>query len=355
VITLRLFSEKPTSIPLSTAWYLADLGEARGRQELFTRQYPQRLKALREHALIESAVSSNRIEGVEVDQSRIATIVFGKSVLRDRDEEEVRGYREALDSIHTQGAKLPISEENILTLHRLTRGEIWDAGKYKEKDGDIIEKYPDGRSRIRFKTVHAAATPNYMRELVELYDDAIKERKIPHAVLMAAFNLDFLCIHPFRDGNGRISRLLLLLQCYHLGFEVGRYISLERLIEQNKERYYETLEQSSHGWHEGKHDSWPYINYILFIIKTAYKEFEDRLGRVKSPKGEKTGLVLRAIDRMQGPFRIAELRKECPNVSVDMIRSVLKNLRAKNQVECLGRGQSAKWRKTKNWQLGNTQ
>lgn len=355
MITLRLFSEKPTSIPLSTAWYLADLGEARGRQELFTRQYPQRLKALREHALIESAVSSNRIEGVEVDQSRIATIVFGKSVLRDRDEEEVRGYREALDSIHTQGAKLPILEENILTLHRLTRGEIWDAGKYKEKDGDIIEKYPDGRSRIRFKTVHAAATPNYMRELVELYDDAIKERKIPHAVLMAAFNLDFLCIHPFRDGNGRVSRLLLLLQCYHLGFEVGRYISLERLIEQNKERYYETLEQSSHGWHEGKHDSWPYINYILFIIKTAYKEFEDRLGRVKSPKGEKTGLVLRAIDRMQGPFRIAELRKECPNVSVDMIRSVLKNLRAKNQVECLGRGQSAKWRKTKNWQLGNTQ
>jgi len=355
VITLRLFSEKPTSIPPSTAWYLTDLGEARGRQELFTRQYPQRLKALREHALIESAVSSNRIEGVEVDQSRISTIVFGKPLLRDRDEEEVRGYREALNLIHKQGANLSISEETILTLHRLARGEIWDAGKYKEKDGDIIEKYPDGGSRVRFKTVPAAATLKYMRELVALYDDTIKNRKIPHAVLLAAFNLDFLCIHPFRDGNGRVSRLLLLLQCYHLGFEVGRYISLERLIEQNKERYYETLEQSSHGWHEGKHDPWPYINYILFIIKTAYREFEDRLGRVKSPRGEKTGLVLHAIDRMQGPFRVAELRKECPNVSVDMIRRVLKDLRSKKQVECLGRGQNAQWCKTKNWQLGNTQ
>jgi len=354
-MTLRLFSSDFKSIPASTAWYLSDIAEAKGKQELFTKQSPQRLKVLREHALIESAVSSNRIEGVEVDQSRVGTIVFGKPLLRDRDEEEVQGYRQALDLIHKQGAKLSISEETILTLHRLARGEIWGAGKYKEKDSDIIENYPDGRSRVRFKTVPAAATPNCIRELIELYNDAIKDRKTPHAVLMAAFNLDFLCIHPFRDGNGRVSRLLLLLQSYHLGFEVGRYISLERLIEQNKERYYETLEQSSLYWHEGKHDPWPYINYILFIIKTAYREFEDRLGRVKSPRGEKTHLVLLAIDRMPGPFRVAELQRECPNISVDTIRKVLKDLRSKKQVECLGRGQSAQWRKTKNWELGTTQ
>ena len=355
MMTLRLFFRKFEAVPASTSWYLADLGESRGRQELFTRQSPQRLKTLREHALIESAISSNRIEGVEVDQSRIATIVFGKSLLRDRDEEEVRGYREALDWIHKQGAKLPITEETIQALHRLARGEIWDAGKYKEKDGDIIEKYPDGSSRVRFKTVLAGDTSAYMKELVELYDDGIKERKIPPLVLLAAFNLDFLCIHPFRDGNGRVSRLLLLLQCYHLGFEVGRYISLERLVEQNKERYYETLEQSSHGWHAGRHDPWPYINYILFIIKTTYREFEERLSQLQSPRGEKTGLVLHAIDRVRDPFRIAELRHECPDVSVDMIRRVLKDLRAKKQVECLGRGQSAQWRKTNKWQLGNTQ
>lgn len=353
MMTLRLFSRKFESVPAATSWYLADLGEARGKQELFTRQSPQRLKTLREHALIESAVSSNRIEGVEVDQTRIATIVFGQPRLRDRDEEEVRGYRQALTLIHEQGAKLHVSEETVLRLHRLTRGEIWDAGKYKEKDGDIIEKFPDGRSRVRFKTVSAGDTSACMKELVELYGDAIDEHRIPPLVLLVAFNLDFLCIHPFRDGNGRVSRLLLLLQCYHLGFEVGRYISLERFIEQNKERYYETLEQSSQGWHEGKHDPWPYINYILSIVKMAYGEFEQRLGQLQSPKGEKTSLVLQAIDRTYAPFSVAELQHRCPNVSVDMIRRILKNLRAKNQIECLGRGQNARWQKTAKWQLGN--
>ena len=352
--TIRLFSQKFETVPASTSWYLADLGESRGKQELFIRQSPQRLKVLREHALIESAVSSNRIEGVEVDKSRVSTIVFGKPPLRDRDEEEVRGYRQALSLIHEQSTELPLSEKTILRLHRLTRGEIWDAGKYKDKDGDIIERYSDGRSRVRFKTVPASKTLDFMRELAEYYEDAIKDHKIHPLLLLAAFNLDFLCIHPFRDGNGRVSRLLLLLQSYQLGFEVGRYISLERLIEQNKERYYETLEQSSLGWHEGKHDPWPYINYILSIIKMAYREFEERLGRLQSPRGEKMALVIYTIDKALGPFRIAELQNECPNVSVDMIRKVLKNLRTKNRVECIGRGQHAQWRKTRYWELGNT-
>jgi Fic family protein len=353
MMTLRLFSRKFESVPAATSWYLAELGEARGKQELFTRQSAQRLKTLREHALIESAVSSNRIEGVEVDQSRIATIVFGQPLLRDRDEEEVRGYRQALTWIHKQGAKIPISEATILQLHRLTRGEIWDAGKYKDEDGDIIEKFPDGRSRVRFKTVPAKDTSSFMKDLVNSYDDAIKDRRVPPLVLLAALNLDFLCIHPFRDGNGRVSRLLLLLQGYHLGIEVGRYISLERLIEKHKDRYYETLEQCSQGWHEGKHDPWPYINYILSIIKMAYREFEQRLGQLQSPKGEKTSLVLHAIDSVLGPFSVAEIQNRCPNVSVDMVRRVLKNLRAKDQVECLGRGQKACWQKTAKWQLGN--
>ena len=129
---------------------------------------------------------------------------------------------------------------------------------------------------------------------------------------MAAFNLDFLCIHPFRDGNGRVSRLLLLLQCYHLGYEVGRYISLERLIEENKERYYETLEQSSVGWHEGKHDPWPYINYLFFIIKSAYKEFENRLGQIKSPRGAKTQMIEGAIGKFRGSFSLSNLKALVP-------------------------------------------
>jgi len=349
MMTLRQFSLKPESILSSTSWYLADLGEARGKQDLFTKQSPQKLKVLRENAMIESAVSSNRIEGVTVDQARIRTLVFGRPVLRDRDEEEVRGYRDALKLIHEQGKSLPVSEETILNFHRLCRGDIWDAGKYKERDGDIIERYANGRERIRFKPVEATKTPTFMHDLIEMWDHCIFERWVHPLIAMAAFNLDFLCIHPFRDGNGRVSRLLLLLQCYHLAYEVGRYISLERLIEQNKDRYYETLEQSSDRWHDGKHNPWPYINYVLYTLKTAYREFEERVGQITSPKGAKTELVLSVIRRHLSPFRISNIQKECPGVSLDLIRSVLKNLRSSGKVKCLGRGQSAEWEKTAKW------
>lgn len=344
-MTLKQFEKKPETMPALTGWYLADLGEARGKQELFTKQSPQKLKALREHAVIESAVSSNRIEGIEVDRSRIGTIMFGASLLRDRDEEELRGYRDALKLIHDQGRTLPISEEMILNLHRLSRGGIWDAGKYKDRDSDIIEKYPDGRQRVRFKTVSARNTPKYTRELVDLWDRSLIERWIHPLIALSAFNLDFLCIHPFRDGNGRVSRLLLLLQSYHLDLEVGRYISLERLIEQNKERYYETLEASSQGWHEGRHDPWPFVNYLLFILKTAYQEFEQRVGETASPRGAKTAMVESAIKSFAGQFTLADVERACPGVSRDMVRRVLRSLKDAGKVEPLGRGPGALWRK----------
>src|SRR5258706_6827781 len=168
MMTLRQLAAEPPTVSMRTTWYLTDLAEARGKQELFTRQSPQKLKVLREHALIESTVSSNRIEGVEVDKSRVATLIFGKPALRDRDEEEVRGYRDALRLIHERGAKLPISEATIKHLHQLSRGEIWDAGAYKEKDVDIIRTFADGRSRVRFKTVSPEETPAAMVEMIEL-------------------------------------------------------------------------------------------------------------------------------------------------------------------------------------------
>jgi Fic family protein len=345
MMTLRLFLAGIEAIPTVTSWYLADLGEARGKQELFTRQSPQKLKVLREHALIESAVSSNRIEGVVADQARIATIVFGKAHLRDRNEEEIRGYRDALKQIHEQGPRLPISERTLRQLHRLTRGGMGDAGRYKQKDSDIIEKFPNGRQRIRFQTVAAAKTPAYMREMIALWHDCLRQRQVHPLVIMAGMNLDFLCIHPFRDGNGRVSRLLLLLQCYHLGFEVGRYISLERVIEENKDRYYETLEQSSRGWHEGRHDPWPFINYILFIVKTAYREFEDRVGQIKSPRGAKTALIEAAVKAFPAEFSLNDLERACPGVSRDMVRRVLRDLQKAGKVVCLGRGPGATWRK----------
>jgi len=344
MMTFKQFAGKLETIPAGTSWYLADLGEARGCQELYTRQAPQKLKILREHALIESAVSSNRIEGVTVDQRRIKAVVLGKELLHDRNEEEVRGYRQALDLIHSRGAALPVSEQTILELHRIIRGDAWDTGAYKEKDGDIIEKYPDGRERIRFKTVEAARTAASMAELLEMWDSCKLERWAHPLIALAAFNLDFLCIHPFRDGNGRVSRLLLLLQCYHLGYEVGRYISLERLIEENKERYYETLELSSQGWHEGKHDPWHYVNYLLFILKTAYREFESRVGEVKSPRGTKTEMIESAVASFAGEFTLADLEQKCTLASRDMVRRVLRNLQKAGKVECLGRGPGASWR-----------
>jgi Fic family protein len=346
MMTLRQFVEQAPAIPAATSWYLADVSQSLGKQELFTKQAPQKLKALREHALIESAVSSNRIEGVEVDQKRVGTIVFGKALLRDREEEEVRGYRKALDLIHTKGAKLPLTEATIRQLHSLSRGGMGDAGEYKQSENDIIEVHPDGRREVRFRTVRAGDTPPFMAELIQRWQEVQTQRAVHPLIALAALNLDFLCIHPFRDGNGRASRLLFLLTCYHAGLEVGRYISLERLIEQNKERYYETLKLSSEGWHQGKHNAWPYINFLLYTLVDAYKEFERRVGDTASPRGEKQDLVMNAIARATGSFNISDLQRECPGVSVDMIRHVLKDLREKRMVKCLGRGRNAVWEKT---------
>jgi Fic family protein len=343
--TLKKFESGQEDIPATIGWYLADLGEARGKQELFRRQSPQTLKVLREHAIIESSVSSNRIEGVVVDQARVRTVVLGKSQLRDRNEEEVRGYRDALKRIHEDHKKLKVTKKTMRDLHRMTRGGVGDAGQYKKADSDIIERYPNGSVRVRFKPVSAAETPRSMDELTDRWKRCIGERWVHPLIALGAFSLDFLCVHPFRDGNGRVSRLALLLQCYHLGYEVGRYVSLERLIEQHKERYYETLEIGSENWHEGKHDPWPHIGYVLFILKEAYREFEERMGRAKTPRGAKTKLIIAAVDAMSRDFTVTELEQACPGVSRDMLRRVLGQLRRSGRLECRGRGPAARWRK----------
>jgi Fic family protein len=257
----------------------------------------------------------------------------------------LRGYRDALALIHDGAIRMSVSEETIRNLHRLARGQIWDAGQYKEKDSDIIERYADGRERVRFRPVSATATPLAMSGLIADWQHSLDERRAHPLIAMAAFNLDFLCIHPFRDGNGRVSRLVLLLQCYQMGYEVGRYISLERLIEINKDRYYETLEQSSQGWHEGRHDPWPYINYVLSILKMAYRGFAERVGEIRAPRGSKTDLVLAAINRFAGEFTVAQVEQSCPGVSRDMVRRVLRAQQNANAVACEGRGPAARWKK----------
>lgn len=343
--TLELIQDRRMQVPMSVSWYLSDIGHAQGLQELFTRQSPQKLKVLREHAIAQSAISSNRIEGVEIDQARIGTVVFGHPALRDRDEEEVAGYCNALKLIHTQGTALPVSEETILHLHKLSRGNVWDAGRYKDKPVDIIEKLPGGGERVRFRSVSPTETPEFTRKLVSLWRDQSRDHDISPLIVMAAFNLDFLCIHPFRDGNGRVSRLLLLLTAYHLGIEVGRYISLERIIEDNKARYYETLQESSQGWHEGKHNPWPYIGYLLYTIKLAYDEFTKRAGHLKSPHGAKTELVMAAINGLPNRFTLVDVERVCPGVSRDMVRKILKDMQKQQTITCSGRGPGAIWEK----------
>ena len=184
--------------------------------------------------------------------------------------------------------------------------------------------------------------------LLLAFDHLIGRPRLRTLLLAAALNLDFLCIHPFRDGNGRVSRLLFLLACYHCGIAAGRYISLERLIEQNKERYYEVLEQSSQRWHKGKHDPWPALNFLLFILAQACKEFEERVGQLKSPRGEKTEAILAAVQRQVATFRVADLQAECPGVGVDLIRQVLARLKQDKKIKPLGTGRSARWQKTGN-------
>ena len=343
--TLEMIRDGRLLVPMAVSWQVADIGRALGTQELFTRQSPQRLQRLREHAMVQSAVSSNRIEGVEIDRDRVGTVVFGHPALKDRGEEEVSGYRDALELVHTQGARLPVSAETILKLHRLCRGEIWDAGRYKDKPVDIVEKHPDGRVTVRFRSVPPEHTPGCLQGSIELWGEQIQGHDIAPVIVLAAFNLDFLCIHPFRDGNGRVSRLLLLLTCYHLGIEVGRYISLERLIEENRERYYETLKRSSQGWHEGNHDPWPYIGYLLFILKKAYDEFIERVGTFESPKGEKTAMIDSFLQQAVGEFTVGDVRRACPEVGIDTIRRTLKARKAAGRLECLGLGRNARWRR----------
>ena len=345
MMTLRQFKDEPENLPTITTWSLTELAEAKGKQELFTRQSPQKLQVLRENAMLESAVSSNRIEGVTIDSKRVDAVLKSRIALQDRDEQEVRGYQEALKWIHEESSSISLNTETILKLHSLCRNDVSDGGKFKDKNVDIIEKYPDGRVRVRFRSMAVDKTPAAIEESLVLMRDCFRYRWVPPLAAITAFNLDFLCIHPFRDGNGRVSRLLLLLQLYQAGYEVGRYISLERIIEQNKERYYETLEECSTGWHEGKHRPWPYVNYLLYVLKLAYQEFESRVGQTAEPKGAKTDMVEYAVAKMDETFTLAEIEKMCTNVSHDMIRKVLKDMQKAGKIKCMGRGPLAPWKK----------
>lgn len=337
-------SREDSELPLSTVWLMNSIAEYKGKQELYARQSPQILKTLVEIALIESAESSNRIEGVTIERKRLKPLVIGHSKPRDRPEEEIAGYRKVLDLIHKKHKNLEVSSQTILEFHRVSRAETGDAGQWKTKDNEIIRKNPDGTVEVIFKTVPAIQTPEAIKQTCLAYKYAVDQLKYPSLYATACLILDFLCIHPFRDGNGRVSRLLTLLALYHHGYEVGKYISIERIIEQTKETYYEVLQESSNGWHQAKHNIIPWLNYFLTTINYAYREFEQRACSIKSPRGAKTEVVIQAVNSQIGDFSISDIERLCPGISRDMIRLVFRQLQKDKKITCLGKGQSARWR-----------
>jgi Fic family protein len=333
------------AVPMSTNWLLNDIAEAKGKQGLYTHQSPQLLKALRETALVQSVESSNRIEGVTVEASRLRPLVLGHARPKDRSEQEIAGYRKALNLIHTDAANLQITPSLMRRLHKLCQEGSGDAGEFKKVDNEVIELRPGEAPVVRFKCVSAKATPAAVGELCLVYRHAIDQDHIPPLVAVGALILDFLCIHPFRDGNGRVSRLLTLPALYQHGYEVGRYISLERLVEESKEDYYHVLRQSSQRWHGAKHDLLPWLNHFLAVIRRAYGEFEQRAGQIKAPRGAKSELLHQTVENLTGDFTVTELERLCPGTSREHLRRLLKEMKLEGLITCIGRGPGAKWRK----------
>lgn len=333
-----------TSISHSLVMSMRVLGEFRGRQGLYSDQFPEVLETLRQVAMIQSTESSNRIEGITVLPERLADLVTRKIKPRDRSEQEVAGYRDVLASIHANHGRMQLSSESILDWHRMIYRYTGEkGGHWKKKDNAILEVRPDGRQVVRFQPASAITTPKFMDKLVKLYVRALDEAKTDPLLLIASFVLDFECIHPFSDGNGRIGRLLTLLLLYQCGYEAGRYISLERIVEESKETYYEALLASSHGWHDAQHDLRPWWEYFLGTLTAAYKEFESRVGTLTSAKGAKREMVRNAIERLPARFKFVDVQRACPGVSYPTLKRALADLKSEGRLRCLGKGRDAQW------------
>jgi Fic family protein len=256
------------------------------------------------------------------------------------------GYRNVLSKIHIQFDSISITPKTILKFHEdMLKGSGAVAGQWKRKDNTIEERLPDGRWITRFVPVVAHETPYFMEETCNQFNRLWNEGRISKLILIPSFILDLLCIHPFADGNGRISRLLTVLLLHKAGYGVGRYVSIEKIIEDSKETYYEVLHQSSQKWHAGQHPIRPWWEYFLSTLLTAYHELEERLGAITQGRGVKTNLVQTAVDNMPTLFSISDIERACPSVGRDMIRVVLNKLRDDGALQCTGSGRGAKWRK----------
>jgi len=318
---------------------LTQIHEFRGRQTLFMDAKPDVLDNLSELAKIQSTDASNRIEGIHTADERLELLVRDKTRPTNRNEQEIAGYRDVLSLIHENYDYIPPKPGMILQLHRdLYKYSGLEGGHYKVNDNAITEELTTGERFIRFQPVPAWETPACMDALCEAWAKALSDETLDPLLLMPSFILDFLCVHPFADGNGRMSRLLTLLLLYRSGYIVGKYVSVEKLIERTRQSYYDALQASSLGWHENENDYAPFTQYLLGVILAAYRDFADRIESLSAQSLSKPGRVRAIIKDTLGRITKTEIMKRCPDISQVTVQRTLNELQKTGEIIKLSGG-----------------
>ena len=320
---------------------IAAIYKEAGKQEMYLKQRPEELEKLVEIAKVQSTEASNAIEGIVTTSTRIRQLVEEKTAPRNRDEQEIAGYRDALNIIHENFDAIPITRNYILQLHKVLYSHMNNpmAGQTKSVQNYISATYPNGHTETLFTPLAPFETPEALERICDEYNRVIGNMEAEPLIVIPIFIHDFLCIHPFNDGNGRMSRLLTTLLLYRNGFYVGKYISLEAKIAKNKDLYYAALRQAQEGWHEGTEDAVPFIKYLLGIILSAYRDFEDRFSLVEQKKPALETVRQATLNKI-GRFSKQDIRELCPALSVSSIEGALRKLVASGELKREGNGKS---------------
>ena len=331
-----------------TVSLIAAIYKEAGKEEMYLKQRPDELSKLIEIAKIQSTEASNEIEGIITTNTRLKQIVEEKTTPKNRSEQEIAGYRDVLAVIHDSFSYIPITRNYILQLHGIMYSHMSNpmAGKTKASQNYITARYPDGSVNVLFTPLAPYETPEALDRICEEYNRVIGNMEVEPLIAIPVFIHDFLCIHPFNDGNGRMSRLLTTLLLYRSGFHVGKYISLEAKIAKDKNTYYEVLGQSQIGWHEGTDDPTPFIKYLLGTILAAYKDFDERF-RLVETKMPALEIVRRATENIIGRFTKQDIIEQCPSLSMSSVEGALRKLVDSEEIRREGSGKSTSYIRVK--------
>ena len=332
------------NIPAKMYDLISKIYEYKGKQELYVANFSDVLDKMVEVAKIQSTKSSNAIEGISTNDTRLEKLMNKKSEPKNRNEEEIYGYREVLDIIHENYESIEFTKNNILTLHNKLYSYSGERhkGKFKTMDNSIVEVNSLGEKKVRFQPVSAFETEKYIDAMIEAYNKALS-LKIPPLLLIPTVIHDFLAIHPFADGNGRMSRLLTLLLFYKNEFFVGKYISLEMIIEETKDIYYEELQASSENWHDGTNNDLPFIKYMLSVIYKAYSECDERFKLISEKSLSSSDRVMKIFANSLEPLSKSDIVVLCPDISQRTIERALKELKDSGLIKQVGSGRSTKY------------